>query len=376
MDGAGATEHALEARNPLGTLERLRVGGFTVFDEAEFAFAPGINVVVGENGAGKSHLLKLAYAASKALYPAQAGRLPAGKDALSKAIAEKLVGVFLPDNLGRLCRRGRGRQRSMVALTFAGPLDADRRSLAFSFSTNSKASVTLDAHPDLPDGPEGGPIFVPTREMISLAPDFARDFSRFSTRFDDTYYDLSLALLGGLRRGKRSAAVNALVAPLEAAMGGSLFVERGSGRVYLRTERDGAIEMPLLAEGLRKIAMLAFLILNGSLVRHGTIYWDEPETNLNPKLMSGLAEVLVRLAADGVQLFIATHSLFLMREIALQLDLQAGIPRRFFSLARRDGAVTVQSAADVDDLDSIPALDAAIAQDEALERHSWSGRDA
>ena len=38
--------------------------------------------------------------------------------------------------------------------------------------------------------------------------------------------------------------------------------------------------------------------------------------------MVGLAKVLVQLAASGVQLFIATHSLFLMREIALQLERQ------------------------------------------------------
>jgi hypothetical protein len=215
--------------------------------------------------------------------------------------------------------------------------------------------------------------------MISLSPDFARDFPRFSTRFDETYYDLSLALVGELRAGKRSASVNALLAELEKAMGGSVYVEKGSGRVYLKTEGGGNIEMPLLAEGQRKIAMLAFLILNGSLARHGTIYWDEPETNLNPRLMVGLAKVLVQLAASGVQLFIATHSLFLMREIALQLERQGAdekVPAKYFSLIRENGGVVKEEGEDIDDLTTIPALDAAIAQDEALERQYWKGRDA
>jgi AAA15 family ATPase/GTPase len=137
--------------------------------------------------------------------------------------------------------------------------------------------------------------------------------------------------------------------------------------------------MPLLAEGQRKIAMLAFLILNDSLARHGTIYWDEPETNLNPRLMVGLAKVLVQLAASGVQLFIATHSLFLMREIALQLERQGAdekVPAKYFSLIRENGGVVKEEGEDIDDLTTIPALDAAIAQDEALERQYWKGRDA
>ncbi|MBC8082055.1 MAG: AAA family ATPase [Hymenobacter sp.] len=43
-------------------LQRLHVRNFTVFGEADFEFGPGLNVVVGTNGTGKSHVLKLGYA--------------------------------------------------------------------------------------------------------------------------------------------------------------------------------------------------------------------------------------------------------------------------------------------------------------------------
>ncbi len=95
--------------------------------------------------------------------------------------------------------------------------------------------------------------------------------------------------------------------------------------------------------------------------------------------MVGLAKVLVQLAASGVQLFIATHSLFLMREIALQLERQGAdekVPAKYFSLIRENGGVVKEEGEDIDDLTTIPALDAAIAQDEALERQYWKGRDA
>ena len=44
-------------------LNRLHVQNFTVFADATFEFSPGLNVIVGTNGTGKSHVLKLAYAA-------------------------------------------------------------------------------------------------------------------------------------------------------------------------------------------------------------------------------------------------------------------------------------------------------------------------
>ena len=39
---------------------------FTVFQKVEFAFAPGINVLIGANSTGKTHVLKAMYALQKA----------------------------------------------------------------------------------------------------------------------------------------------------------------------------------------------------------------------------------------------------------------------------------------------------------------------
>ena len=39
-------------------LESLHLKNFTVFPDAEFTFGKDLNVIVGENGAGKSHVLK------------------------------------------------------------------------------------------------------------------------------------------------------------------------------------------------------------------------------------------------------------------------------------------------------------------------------
>ena len=43
-------------------LNRLLLKNFTVFKDEVFQFAPSLNVIVGENSVGKTHLLKLLYA--------------------------------------------------------------------------------------------------------------------------------------------------------------------------------------------------------------------------------------------------------------------------------------------------------------------------
>ena len=147
-------------------------------------------------------------------------------------------------------------------------------------------------------------------------------------------------------------------------MGGRLVLTQ-SGRFYLRNEQ-GWMEMPLVAEGLRKLAMLARLVATGSLASGTTLFWDEPETNLNPKLIKGVAEAILHLAKGGVQMFIATHDLFLLRELEILLadDSTVRVPSRFFALApgARGSEVAVEQGDGIHDVNPLALLDEALDQ--------------
>ena len=47
-------------------LTRIEAENFTVFEDITIQFSKGLNVLVGENGMGKTHIMKLAYAACQA----------------------------------------------------------------------------------------------------------------------------------------------------------------------------------------------------------------------------------------------------------------------------------------------------------------------
>lgn len=89
---------------PSSHLKGLRVENFTVFRKEDFQFSPHLNLIIGENGAGKSHLLKLAYssiAASVDAYRKYKNKAPS-VELLQNFISEKINFVFKPEKMGHL----------------------------------------------------------------------------------------------------------------------------------------------------------------------------------------------------------------------------------------------------------------------------------
>jgi len=340
-------------------LKKLKLADFTVFSDSELSFAPGLNVVVGENGGGKSHLLKMAY--SVIANSAEEGKKPTvgdpTKSALQKTIADKLVHVMRPETLGRLATRAPGRKRCEVAFKF----DDSQLDCTFSFATSSKSEVQINRLPG--KWHEKSPVFIPTRELLTIFPNFVSVYENHYLEFEETYRDTCL-LLGALAlRGPREKQIAELLKPLEEAMGGKVVLDK-NGRFYLQLPGKGNMEMPLVAEGLRKLAMIARLISTGSLLDKGYLFWDEPETNLNPRLIKLVARVIYHLCQQGIQVFIATHSLFLLRELEVLSQHREfrEVKHRYFALKPEPHGVEVEQGERIEDLNTLVLLDEELSQ--------------
>ena len=334
-------------------LKSLRIREFTVFKEADLEFAKGLNVIVGANGTGKTHLLKLPYAVMA--MSAEEGKRraePPTKTLLQTRIAEKISSVFRPeDRLGRLVRRQRGRNRCEVKMSFKRP----RTSLAFRFSSLAKSETTVDSAPSKwQDKP---PVFLPTRELLTLYPGFVPLYETRHLEFDETWRDTCLLLGTPALKGPREATVRHLIAPLEEQLGGRVVLD-SNGRFYLKPGNAGNMEMSLVAEGWRKLSMLVRLISTGSLLDKGCLFWDEPEANLNPRLIREVAKAILGICQAGVQVIVATHSLFLLREFEILLERTfVELDQRYFALRRNDDGVAVSQDDDIGSVDPLLLLD-------------------
>ena len=321
-------------------LRHLELRRFTAFEAAEFDFAAGVNVLIGENGTGKSHVLKLIYVVSEAVRRFQTGEGLDGarrKLALEEMLAEMLQSVFQPDELHRLVRRGVGRRKAQIAATWVD----GRKQRSLEITLTSLGRITVEGG-DLPELERS--VFIPTREVLSIFPGFISSYLKRESAFDRTIYDLCVALDAKPLRGPRDQVCRALLEPLEQVLGGRVVNE--NGRFYLKLP-DGDMEAPLVAEGLRKLGMIAYLIINGSLTENGFLLWDEPEASLNPRLSHLTTQVALDLARSGIQTWIATHDYLLTSELTLEAEARGADDARFFALARdRRSEGTVVEAGD------------------------------
>ena len=335
-------------------LKKLHLKDFTLFEATDLEFGRHLNVFVGENGAGKTHILKAAYCGLKVSAELHHGGMT-GEAQWQVAMANKLSNVFRPDELGRLVRRGRSRSKAELAYSF------DRPALDFSFAISRLAKKEVTSIVEPQGHLAKSPVYVPTRELLTLSPWFIALYKTAYVPFEETWYDTCLLLEAPLARGPREATIKRLLVPLEEAMGGKL--ELSTSGFYLHLP-NGTMEMHVVAEGLRKLAMVARLIATGFLLEDGCLFWDEPETNLNPRILKRVARTILSLARSGVQVFVATHSLFLVREFQIlgsETEFE-DLENRYFGLQLQDGGVRVSQGATMDDVGDLAALDEELLQ--------------
>ena len=113
---------------------------------------------------------------------------------------------------------------------------------------------------------------------------------------------------------------------------------------------------------LSVVAIANVTSICAALVLRAVLTGDATPGSMGLAAVIALALALAGLASRGTQVFLATHSLFLLRELQM-LDEAGDADIRFIGMGRSDsGEVSVQDVDDINDLDVITALEAEIEQ--------------
>lgn len=285
-------------------IRELQIKNFGPIKELEVPSLGSMNLFIGENGSGKTYVLKAIYAAIKSIEQHKRGKeIKSVKELLS----DKLYWTFQPDNLGNLVNKS-SKEELKFKIT-----DSENLKFSFSFKDSTEKSVPNVENEFLPT--ETNSIFIPAKEILSSrniiikSKDINKEFG-----FDDTYYDLAKALLP-VTSGKNYK---------EFSKAREKIMELISGRIqYNETSRewvfkdDNKYEYPIgiTSEGIKKVSILETLLGNRYLTKESMIFIDEPESNLHPKLLSEFMEILFGLSKLGMQIFLATHSYFVVKKL-------------------------------------------------------------
>jgi len=287
-------------------IQTLKLNHFMLFENAEISWSKNINVICGENSTGKTTLLKVMYSLLK---PVSKGSPEiTTKEIEERMFVEKLQGVFRPDEkkIGRLVSRIQGSNRT----DFSVLLDKNQKiSVGFGNRQENHADVKLELSEKKK---KFDAVYIPTKEMISTTQHFVALYDQYHIEFEEMYYDLAKLLDRPLSKGPNTNEQNEVLQSFEEIMKGQI-VQKDS-KFYLKIKGEGEFEMGLVSDGYRKLSMIIYMILSGSLNKNTILFWDEPETNMNPRMIRPIVQALTVLAKMGVQIFVTTHDYFVQQE--------------------------------------------------------------
>lgn len=292
-------------------ITHVKIKDYGPFDSLEWK--PGaVNLILAENGRGKTFLLKAMYTAVKALETYGRGNQ---SKSFTEVLSEKLEWTFQTNNgIGDLVRKGGSRRLDFSA-------EIDEKFLSYSFT----ASATREpGHVDGNYAPRNDiSVFLPAKEVLSLFDAIAN--SRRVQQvfgFDDTYLDLITYLETEPERGRNYKVFSQIRKRLDKMLDGRIVREGGK---WFYRQGNTKVGIYQTAEGIKKIAILHRLLGNKTLAPGSIIFVDEPEAALHPSFVLEFVEMLFDLAGMGMQVFMASHSYFVLKKYYL-LARQAGAP--------------------------------------------------
>lgn len=288
-------------------IDEIYLKNFGMIEEFSGRQFSNINLIIGENGTGKTFLLKALYSAIRSLEEYKRGD---DIKTISEVLSEKLRWTFQVEKLGDMVTKS-----AEVGLSLNMQLGKDRINYQFSQSASSKVGTVVASD----KGKEGNSIFIPAKEVLSLFSVIlkSREVDK-SFGFDDTYYDLAKALRISPSRGKNYSVFANSRKLVSNVIDGKVEYDEGNGKWFYKNKKNQKISIGATSEGVKKIAIMDRLLANGYLDNNSIIFIDEIESALHPKAVCQFLDMIDMIANDmGLQVFITSHSYFVIKKLYL-----------------------------------------------------------
>lgn len=303
-----------KAGNMSCRIDRVQLKNYGVIEQFSSDQFSNINLIIGENGTGKTFLLKALYSAVRSLEEYKRGD---DIKSITEVISEKLRWTFQVERLG-----------DMVSKTAEDGLSLDVQlgndKIGYQFSQSASSKVGSTTAPD--KGKDGNSVFIPAKEVLSLFSVIlkSREVDKVFG-FDDTYYDLAKALRVSPSRGRNNTIFADSRRLVSDVIDGRVEYDEISGKWSYRNKKNQKFSIGATSEGVKKIAIMDRLLVNGYIGNHSILFIDEIESALHPEAICQFLEMIDMVANDmGLQVFITSHSYFVIKKLYLIALKKAG----------------------------------------------------
>ena len=301
------------------SITKMEIENITAFEKVEIDFASGVNVFIGENGTGKTHLLKMIYNAhvrTSALFgdSKELVRFSNEKGFYKIYKHEEIVEAYVTNG---------------ISVRWDIPIRE-------TYSSNSI-------------------IFIPAKEMLTHARGLIAMSKKYSQimPFDRTHLDIiENAEVWVLDHPPELA--KRFIPRLENIIGGKIIQDNGD--FFVKHPDGSTTNYSMEAEGIKKLGLLWRLIMNGSIADGTILLWDEPEANINPTLIPLFVDLLIELSRNDIQIFLSTHDYVISKYFEVKRTEKDAV--LFHSLQKTDNGVKCESNENFRDLKNNPIIEA------------------
>ena len=327
-------------------IKRIAIENFMQLKNQQLKFS-NINIFAGVNDSGKTSLLKLLYASSKAREEDK------NKKSITKFdehFSQKIRNVFDIEKLGNLVTKQE--KILKVELFFE-----DNSNHLFSFSSQAEKKFQICSELDNNNFITQS-TFLPPKEVLTIQKIIRTMVETYDLKgYDDTYYDLVKSLDRPIARGALSKGFKEADKELEESLDGRLVQKDG---VFSFNKGKHNFSISLTAEGVKKIGIINQLLKNKTINENTILIIDEPEVALHPNMIEKVAKILFDLSNVGVQIFIATHSYFLLKSFQL-LAIEHKKDIFFFNLDKQNNDIEIITSNLKDGMPKNEIVDSSIA---------------
>jgi len=297
-------------------IDKLFLENFGVHRHISWAHLKNINLIIGENGTGKTYILKAMYTALRSLEQYQKGN---DNRNLADILSDNLYWTFQPTSLGKLVKReGNERLHCVVGV--------DGQDFSYEFGKDTTKKIIKMNYAQQKNRADTS-IFIPAKEVLSLFQIILKSREQdHAFGFDNTYLDLVRALQLPRQRGNNFRQFSPARKHLEKLLAGAVDYNPTTNQWYYQ-QHQNIYSIGETAEGIKKLAIFNQLLANRYLNRNSIIFMDEIESSLHPKAIVVFLDIVEKLAASGIQFFLATHSYFTLKKLCLMaLEKKISIP--------------------------------------------------
>ena len=328
------------------SIKFVRIKNLTVFDDLTVNLSSGVNVFIGQNGTGKTHLLKAIYGACEASklatnpHTPRVNLLEFFKSAYAKLNLFHKKNENYSDSIDIYLNTN---EDNSIPSLWTGynmlPVYSDNE-------TDKLLPITGSYHFHTPQNESFNAVFIPVKDMLTHSKGLLSMKEKYMEfPFDRTLTDILVKATQWTLKQTPKIGV-ALLPKFEKIMEGTVYIE--NEEFFIKKHNGELINFAVIAEGIKKFGLLWQLIMTENITEGTILLWDEPEANLNPEYFSLIVESLLELSRNNVQIILTTHNYIFAKYFDVRKKENDSV--KFHALYKEDDTTQIENANNFEEL--------------------------